>query len=256
MVTGVQTCALPILVSAAGTVAGTYPLVSYRICEVLNPANCDTTTVTVVVSAAPIIAADDTVANVDGVAGNANVINIFTNDTLNGNPATLATVNLTVSLINPVPPQLTFNPLTGVVGVPAGTPAATYDFQYTICEILNPTNCDDGLVTITVGLSVIVANDDNFSATPVSGLLGGTTATVYSNDTLNGIAFAPAAVNPTLISNGGIVGLTMNPLTGTLVIPPATPAGSYPLVSYRICEVLNPANCDTTTVTVDRKSVV
>ena len=102
-------------------------------------------------------------------------------------------------------------------------------------------------VTVTSFKVPIDAVIDDFSLSPVNGLAGGTTATVYTNDTLNGIAFAPAAVNPTLMANGGIAGLTINPVDGTLVIPAGTAPATY-VVTYQICETLNLTNCDTANV--------
>ncbi len=100
----------------------------------------------------------------------------------------------------------------GTLTVPAGTLAATYTVTYQICELLNPTNCDTANVTVVVTAAAIVANDDDFSASPVNGLAGGTTATVFTNDTLNGAAFIPAAVNPTITAIGGLTGVTIMPV--------------------------------------------
>ncbi|MDI6046939.1 MBG domain-containing protein, partial [Flavobacterium yafengii] len=87
----------------------------------------------------------------------------------------------------------------------------------------------------------------NDTGTTVYGSTNETALTnVLSNDTLNGVAVVPAQVNTTFVSatNAGIT------LSGTNVIVAAgTPAGSYSLV-YRICEILNPSNCDNATVTV------
>ncbi len=233
---------------AAGTTAGTY-LYPYTICEVLNPTNCDTATATVVVSAAVIDAVNDTGTVANGSIGGVAVPNVLVNDTLNGVPATLATVTITqVSTTNP---NVTINPATGAVNVAPGTPAGTYTLVYQICEILNPTNCDTATVTVTVGAAVIDAVDDSFG--PIVGAVGGTTPTVLTNDTLGG--------NPVTVGVGGNVTLTpgaaptpaagsitMNP-DGTITIAPGTTAGTY-LYPYTICEVLNPTNCDTATATV------
>ncbi len=202
-------------------------------------ANNDPTKTTL--TKAPIDAVNDTATGVDGFTGNPSVFNIYTNDTLAGNGVVPANVNLTISGINPVPPELTLNLSTGVVGVPAGTPAGIYDFEYTICEVANPTNCDTAIASVTVVASPIIANDDDFSAVPIS-VAGGTTATVFTNDTLNGIAFAPAAVIPSLVSNGGLTGLTIN-ANGTLTVPANTTPGTY-TANYTICETAQPANCD------------
>ena len=42
------------------------------------------------------------------------------------------------------------NPATGIVSVAAGTPAGVYTIIYSICEKLNPTNCNLATVTVTV----------------------------------------------------------------------------------------------------------
>src|SRR5262245_56321116 len=52
--------------------------IGYQICENLNPANCDTATITVTVDAAPIVANDDTYTGVNGAMGNANVDSEYT----------------------------------------------------------------------------------------------------------------------------------------------------------------------------------
>lgn len=94
-----------------------------------------------------IIANDDSgSANVNNSIGQLNVLNVFNNDWLNGNPINPDNVTLTV----PEPNEyLTLN-LDGSVDIAAGTPAGDYSFTYQICEVLNPTNCDDATVTISV----------------------------------------------------------------------------------------------------------
>ncbi len=235
---------------APGTPAGTYTLV-YRICEILNPTNCDTATVTVTVGAAVIDAVDDSFGPANGAAGNPNAGNAYTNDTLNGVAVNVADITGTVTTpatpINGGPVPI-LNPQTGVVSVPAGTPAGTYTIVYRICENLNPANCDTATITVTVDAAPIDAVDDAFP--PVNGVGGGSTASVLVNDTLNGVAVNPADVTLTpgiapTPTSGSIV---MNP-DGTITIAPNTEAGTYQY-PYTICEVLNPNNCDTAIATV------
>ena len=232
----------------AGTAAATYT-VTYQICEVLNPANCDTANVTVVVVAPVIdaIADDFSATPINGGSGGATAT-VYTNDTLNGAAFAPAAVTPSITANGGIA-GLTINPADGTLSIPAGTAAATYTVTYQICEVLNPANCDTANVTVVVVAPVIDAIADDFSATPINGGSGGATATVYTNDTLNGAAFAPAAVTPSITANGGIAGLTINPADGTLSIPAGTAAATY-TVTYQICEVLNPANCDTANVTV------
>ncbi|NOT88230.1 MAG: DUF11 domain-containing protein [Lysobacter sp.] len=229
---------------AAGTTAGvyTYP---YTICEVLNPTNCDTATATIVVSAAVIDAVDDTGTVANGAVGGVGIPNVLVNDTLNGAPATLATV--TITQLATTNPGVTLNPATGAVSVAPGTPAGTYDVTYEICETLNPTNCDVAIATVTVGAAVIDAVDD--TGTVANGATGGTAvANVLVNDTLNGVPATLATVVITQVSTTN-PNVTLNPATGAVTVAPGTPAGTYTLV-YQICEQLNPTNCDTATVTV------
>ncbi|WP_325129625.1 Ig-like domain-containing protein, partial [Arenimonas sp.] len=229
---------------ALGTPAGTYTVV-YQICEILNPTNCDTATVTVTVGAAVIDAVDDSGSVASGATGGSAVPNVLANDTLNGSPATLATVTLTqVSTTNP---NVTLNPATGGVDVAAGTPAGTYTVVYQLCELLNPTNCDNATVTVTVGAAVIDAVDD--TGTVANGAAGGVAvADVLVNDTLNGSPATLATVALTQVSTTN-PNVTLNPATGEVNVAPGTSAGTYTFV-YQICELLNPTNCDTATVTV------
>jgi gliding motility-associated-like protein len=228
------------VIVAAGTPAGSYTLV-YQICEILNPTNCDTATVTVSVTAPAIVANDDAGTPVNGANGGTAFTNVLVNDTLNGVPVLASQVVLTtVSSSNA---GITLSGTDVIVA--AGTPAGSYTLVYQICEILNPTNCDTATVTVSVTAPAIVANDD--AGTPVNGANGGIAFTnVLVNDTLNGVPVLASQVVLTTVSSSN-AGIT---LSGTDVIVAAgTPAGSYTLV-YQICEILNPTNCDTATVTV------
>ena len=126
-------------------------------CVLLNVSNCDTAIVTVTVSAASIIANDDAGICLDTVIGGTAFTNVLVNDTLNG------------VLVNPSQVNLTFVSSTnnGVtldgsnVVVAPGTPAGSYTLTYKICEVLNASNCDTAIVTVTVSAASIIANDDN-----------------------------------------------------------------------------------------------
>jgi gliding motility-associated-like protein len=218
--------------------AGTYTL-TYEICEVLNPTNCDQATVTITVEAAPIAANDDTFGPINGMDGGTTA-SVLNNDELNG--TTLDPNDVTLTLVSS-DPELTMD-TDGTIIIAPGTPAGTYTLTYEICEVLNPTNCDQATVTITVEAAPIAANDDTFG--PINGMDGGTTASVLNNDELNGTAVDPDDVTLTLVS--GDTGLTLNG-DGTVTVDGDLPAGTYTL-TYEICEVLNPTNCDQATVTI------
>ena len=235
----------------AGTPAGTYSFL-YTICETANPTNCKTATITVTVVAAPIAADADSVAGINGATGAANVLDVIPGDTLNGTQVTLAQVNLTVETpatpASPGAPVPTLDPATGLVSVPAGTPAGPYTISYKICEKLNPTNCATNTATINVIASPIVATND--SATGINGYAGATAVVnAFTSDTINGVAASPANAVLSVAPGAVPAGLTFNPATGNVDVAAGTPAGTYTF-DYTICEKLNPTNCKTATISV------
>ncbi len=94
----------------------------------------------------------------------------------------------------------------------------------------------------------IDAVDNNFSSVPINGTTGGTTASVFTNDTLGNAAFANSAVVASITNTGGLTGVLINS-NGTMSVPPGTSAGTY-LVTYQICEAAAPTNCDTAVATI------
>ena len=239
-----------------GTPEGTYTI-EYSICDMITPnppGNCDSAFVTVVVEAAPIDAKNDIIVGGNGLIGTTDAGNILDDngdedDILNGVSTNITEVTITID--TPAIPLLTgapvpsVDPVTGIVSIPVGTPEGDYVIEYTICEILNPSNCDSATVTIKVDPAVIDAINDDYTATPINGLNGANTVSVFLNDTLNGVLLIATditltpGVSPTTILGG----FTMNP-DGTITVAPNTPAGTY-VYPYTICEVLNPTNCDT-----------
>ncbi|MDA3909906.1 MAG: gliding motility-associated C-terminal domain-containing protein [Bacteroidales bacterium] len=229
----------------AGTPAGIYYL-SYEICEVLNPLNCDDATVTVKVNPPQIIAVEDNQTGVNGYTGEINVLNVFNNDLLNGNPVDPAEVSLSETVPEPNG-YLVLNP-DGSVDVMPGTPAGTHTLIYEICENLNPTNCSDAPVFITITAAAITAVDDNFTASPIDCEIGGIAGNVLDNDLLDAAPADPADVIITLTDDGGIAGASIS-ANGDLNIPAGLAVGSYSL-SYQICEAINPTNCDNANIIV------
>lgn len=98
---------------------------------------------------AVIVAGNDNYTGIRSGIGNANVGNVFGNDTVNGNGAGPGPVALTVT--SPASnPGVVLDPATGQVSVTADVPAGTYTIGYRICERANPTNCADAVVTVVV----------------------------------------------------------------------------------------------------------
>jgi hypothetical protein len=237
---------------AAGTPVGSYSF-DYTICEKLNPSNCKTAKITVNVVAAPILADADSVTGVNGANGAPDVLDVIAGDTLNGTQVTLAQVNLTVTTAatpaSPGAPVPILNTTTGLISVPAGTPAGIYNITYEICEKLNAASCVSAIASVTVAAAPIVATND--SVTGINGLTGATAVVnAFTADTVNNVAATSA--NATLaVAAGSTVpaGLTFDTATGNVNVAAGTAAGSYTF-NYTICEILNPANCKTAAITV------
>ncbi|TWI44191.1 uncharacterized protein DUF11, partial [Flavobacterium glaciei] len=186
-------------------------------------------------------AVNDTGTAVIGLIGGTSFTNVLGNDTLGGTPVNPAAIN--ISFVNSTNLGVTLSGTNVVVA--AGTPAGNYQLTYRICEILNPSNCSTAVVSVPVGTPVIDAVNDTGSS--VVGFTGGTSlSNVLSNDTLGGVITTSDLVNTFFVSSTH-TGIT---LSGTSVLVAAgTPAGNYNL-TYRICEKLNPTNCDNATVSV------
>ena len=98
-----------------------------------------------------VIATDDTAT---GAAGASDVVNVVTNDTLNGAaispPGPGSTTNLQVAAGSSLPAELTFDALTGEVGIALSAANGVFQFQYQLCETSAQLNCDTAMVTVTV----------------------------------------------------------------------------------------------------------
>jgi gliding motility-associated-like protein/uncharacterized repeat protein (TIGR01451 family) len=194
-----------------------------------------------------IVANDDdaSATPVNGFSGGIAIPNVLTNDVLNCQEVNPAEV--TIIAVNDPTDGVTLNPITGEVIVAPGTPTGTYTITYQICEIINPTNCDDALITVTVSAAVIDAVAD-IGGYVTTALGGQSLENVLNNDTLNGNPATLITVNLIQVSTTN-PGVTLNPNTGAVNVASGTPPGNY-LLTYQICDKLNPSNCDTAIVSV------
>jgi large repetitive protein len=160
-----------------GTPAGTYSF-DYRLCEALNPTNCQTGTITVGVVASAVTVAPATAGGVNGSTGSPSVLNVLTGATVNADPATPTNTILTLPAGTILSPGIGFDPATGTVSVAPATPAGTYSFDVLVCERLNPANCVTMPVVVTVANAGPVGVAD--SATMVRG--NPVTIDVLAND--------------------------------------------------------------------------
>ena len=247
-----------------GTPAGTYSF-DYQICETANPTNCVTATVTIVVTEPVILATADSATGVDGNAGVPTLLNVLDNDTIGGVGAATDNVDIVIDT-PPTPinggPVPALDPATGIVSVPAGTPAGDYTITYTIVDEDNPGNTSQTTVTITVAPPILVADDETI--TGVNGVDGENDIinVLDGGDTING---DPATVDnidisiltPATPANPGDPVPVLDPATGLVSVPPGTPAGTY-TITFQICDEVNPTVCSdpaTVTVTVDPPAI-
>ncbi|WP_185960247.1 SdrD B-like domain-containing protein [Erythrobacter insulae] len=102
---------------------------------------------TLLLSIAP---SNDVAVDVNGTAGTPGVVNVFDGDTIGGLPAD--PTNSVVSLADgsTLPPGISFDPATGLVDVAPDTPAGDYGFDYVICQIDVPDNCETASVSINI----------------------------------------------------------------------------------------------------------
>ncbi len=144
------------VVVAAGASVGVHVL-TYEICETVNPGNCDSATATVTVSAYLIDALDDQ-GSAPSASGGVAVANVLGNDRFDGATATLAKVSLV--MLSSTSAGVTLDPATGAVSVQAGTPGGTAQLTYRICERASAANCSQATGTVTiVPQGYVVAND-------------------------------------------------------------------------------------------------
>ena len=94
----------------------------------------------------------------------------------------------------------------------------------------------------------LIANDDDYSATDVNGITGGTAGNVLTNDKVDNITATSTTAIPTLLTNGGLTGVTID-ATGNVIVPANSATGTYTL-TYKICENGNTNNCDNAQIIV------
>ena len=249
---GVQTHTDGTITIPAGTRSGTYE-VGYKLCENLNGSNCSVATATIVVGQALIEAVDNDFAVANGSVATTTG-SVLDNDKYNGIIGLSGNTSITFAW-DTVPTGIQTH-TNGTITIPAGTPSGIYTLTYHICEVLNSNNCSSATVTVAVGVSLIIArgdNNDNFRI--ANGANGGTTSSVLANDTLNGVT-PPNTASITLHWHNVPTGIRTN-TDGTITVPAGTASGTY-IVTYSICEALNPTNCSgiaTATVVVGQATL-
>lgn len=97
----------------------------------------------------------------------------------------------------------------------------------------------------TAAAVVIDAVSDGPATVPSTGAR----VPLYGNDTLGGSALAAVNAVPSLVDTSRLIGASVDPATGELVVPAGAAPGSYTL-TYQICATGSTTVCDQATVTV------
>jgi hypothetical protein len=231
-------------VSASAAVGGGTHSLLYRICSLAMPDSCDEALVQVNVPYAVIRANPDTGARSSATAGAA-VASVIANDTVDGVPAALDKVSIT--LVSSSHSGITLNTSTAAVEVAQGTPNGAYTLSYQICDRTNATNCAQTNVAVSVRPNAIYAGNDSARGSSKTGSV--VIANVLANDTVNGVVATPTSVTLSAVTPLPS-GFTLNTATGAVSVAPKTSSGTYSF-AYRICETISPANCAQATITVD-----
>jgi gliding motility-associated-like protein len=164
---------------------GPVPVATYEVSD----GNGGTATATLTITIIPV---KDIEANIDNFQNNevngltgGSAGNVLTNDKVDGKPVNASELVITVKDDGGMK-GVTIDAL-GNLNVPKGTPPGTYIIQYTICDVLVPTNCDDAIAIVEVFHGVDLAinkraeetklwEGDEFTYILTVGNVGGTDA--------------------------------------------------------------------------------
>lgn len=133
-------------------------------------------------------------------------------------------------------------------------------YSNSVVGIIGNETVGPATATVVVGtpvVSQIIAEDDDFAASPLDGAVGGLSGDAFANDTIALLPVDAANVTATVLTEatpnnpGDAVPFleTSGPNEGLVTVPESTPAGIYQ-ITYELCEDANPTNCDPAQITV------
>ena len=231
--------------------------ITYQICVRGATAPCDTAKVRIIVTEdvvpTPTINAND---DPETQVAKGGVVDVLSNDRVNGDPATAANVDITIANEGGLT-GVTADPATGKIKVPDNATPATYDVEYRICVKGATSPCDTAKAKITVTPDAtpnraIKAVDDDFGKVPNT-VDYTTTNTVFSTgvDTMEGVPGILSPERDVILHKGAVTRqdgtavqdgtVTMND-NGSITVKQGTPVGVY-TYTYFICERAVPTNC-------------
>ena len=226
---------------------GNYSLI-YEICiNNTTPAICDTAIATIDVISSSFSLQNDFFNNIDGLYGQTTTVSILDNDTYNGSAINLNNFTVVPMLNINSTIGLTFNP-NGTLTIATRTPHGTYYANYKIYETTNPSNFAIASITIQVPyVSLDILGDGTFY---INGITGGSTPSVFLNDTINGNPLLGSQVNTILpVQFQGQNSFATINANGIITIAPNTPSGTY-YIGYQTCLTYDGV-CDQDTVVIN-----
>ena len=218
----------------SGVRPGTHTI-TYKVCEKDNPNNCQSGTLRVVIPSAIVLTpdGDQTIPHTGGT------IDVLTNDTINGDPATTDNVSIAITDDNGTGATIDAD---GKIRIPNGVTPGTYTITYKVCDKNNGSICQTATVRVIVP-STIVVNPDG---TPTIPRTGGT-VDILGNDTINGNPATKDNVVVTITNDGG-TGATVD-ADGKINIPSGVTPGEH-TITYTVCDKNNTNTCQTGTLKV------
>jgi uncharacterized repeat protein (TIGR01451 family)/gliding motility-associated-like protein len=190
-------------------------------------------------------ATDDEGVHVNGRDGGVAVVNVLENDLFN--KAVPTSRDVTISLISSTSEQLVLDTITGEVYVNPGTQAGNYMLSYRISSNFYSAFYDEATVSVTVLASSIEINDEEGVQAEYN--TAGVILNVLDNDLLNGSGISISDVVITVTTPAPVEGLYIDVYNGNVVVETRVTPAIYQL-TYSVCEVLNPANCDNAVATI------
>jgi len=175
-------------------------------------------------------ALNDTASGIDGVNGQTNVLNAFTDDMIGGVAASPSNVILAVATGSSVPTELTFNTSTGAIDVAPGTAGGSYSFTYEICNSDRTNLCTTAVVTVNVDFNA----DLSLTKTNTPGVNGNVdqaSDTVTSGDTTTYTIVVtnngPDSVSNAIVTDTIGTGLTCPSANTVTITGNGVPTGSF-----------------------------
>jgi uncharacterized repeat protein (TIGR01451 family)/gliding motility-associated-like protein len=193
-----------------------------------------------------VVANDDQTIPINGTNGGTVVENVLTNDLFGSTVVGFSDVDIT--LVSALSEHIQLDRNTGKVVVNEHTPAGTYQLTYRICLKNYQNVCDEANVSVLVFAPEIKAVID--IGLPLDDNKGGVAVEdVTDNDLLNGNHIDVNNYIISVVTPASVLGIDLNTKTGEVTAAAGIQPGTYN-ITYRICDVLNPANCDEATVSI------